>query len=123
MLCLVNYARARRGLSPVAPARPLESASALKAREIVHCHRLEHDPCGEGALQAAGYGATGENIAYVSANAASPRYVLNGWLNSKDHRESLFRPDWTEQGAALVVGATVDGHRDVNVWVSQFGYR
>lgn len=123
MLCLVNYARARRGLAPVAPTQPLAGSSAVKVREIVACRRLAHDPCGRGPRQAAGYVATGENIAYVSANAASPRYVLNGWLNSPRHRENLLRPEWTEQGAALVVGATVDGHRDVNVWVSQFGHR
>lgn len=132
MLCLVNYARARQGLAPAVPIAPLLGASALKARDIDSCGRFDHDPCGTGArrvFELVAYGAgssrfgTGENIAIVSADLASPRRVLNGWLNSDGHRENLFRSDWSEQGVALLPRATVDGHADVNVWVSQFGFR
>jgi uncharacterized protein YkwD len=132
MVCLVNYARARRGLPAVATVQALLASAALKAREIDGCERFAHDPCGTGSgrvFDLVAYGAgssgytTGENIALISANAASPRRVLNGWLNSDSHRENLFRADWTEQGVALLAHSTVGDVADVNLWVSQFGYR
>jgi uncharacterized protein YkwD len=132
MICLVNYARTRRGLPAVSTVQALLASAALKAREIDGCERFAHDPCGTGSgrvFELVAYGAgssgyaTGENIALVSANAASPRRVLNGWLNSDAHRENLFRADWTEQGVALLAHATVGDVADVNLWVSQFGYR
>lgn len=127
MLCLVNYARLRRGLSPVAAAEPLLRSAALKAHDISTCRRFDHDPCGRGAwsvLEAAGAGgyATAENIALVSAETASPRHVVHLWLTSSGHRENLFRPEWTVQGVALLSRQTVDGRPGMNVWVSHFGY-
>ena len=132
MLCLVNYARARKGLAPLATAVPLSTAAALKARQIADCGRFDHDPCGTGAnavFDVSGYKAgvtqwgTGENLAIASAAIASPRRILNGWLESEHHRENLFRTDWREQGVALLPGISLDGHPNVNVWVSDFGYR
>jgi uncharacterized protein YkwD len=132
MVCLVDFARLRRGLAPLVVSGTLLGSAALKARDIAACERFAHDPCGTGSrrvfeLVAYGTGSatwgTGENLAMVSANAATPRYVMNGWLNSQPHREDLFQPDWTEQGVALVAHARVDGHEDVNVWASHFGFR
>jgi uncharacterized protein YkwD len=132
MLCLVNYARARRGLAGMATAVPLSTAAALKARQIAECGRFDHDPCGMGAnavFDTAQYKAgairwgTGENLAMASVQIASPRRILNGWLESEDHRENLFGADWREQGVALLPGVTLEGHPDINVWVSDFGFR
>jgi uncharacterized protein YkwD len=132
MSCLVNYARTERGLAPVVPAGALRSSASEKARQIVDCGRFDHDPCHLGAdlvFQRAGYGrgfarvAYSENIALMSSDAASPRVILNAWLNSPEHRENLFRPDWSEQGVALLPDATVGGREGVTVWVSQFGRR
>lgn len=132
MLCLVNYARARKGLAPVATAVPLLTAAALKARQIADCGRFDHDPCGTGAnavFDASRYKegvarwGTGENLAIASVEIASPRRILNGWLESEHHRENLFRPDWREQGVAVLPRVTLDGHPNVNVWVSDFGFR
>jgi uncharacterized protein YkwD len=132
MLCLVNYARAQRGLQPVATAVPLSTAAALKARQIAHCDRFDHDPCGTGSgtvFDLAQYKAgasswgTGENLAMASVQIASPRHILNGWLESEGHRDTLFRPDWREQGVALLPGVTLEGHPEINIWVSDFGFR
>jgi uncharacterized protein YkwD len=131
MSCLVNYARAARGLAPVVPAGDLGSSAAQKARQIVLCG-FDHDPCHVGAdlvFRRSGYGrgfagvAYGENIALMSSASASPRVILNAWLNSPEHRENLFRADWTEEGVALLDEATVGGQEGVTVWVSHFGRR
>jgi uncharacterized protein YkwD len=132
MTCLVNYARTERGLAPVVPAEALRSSASQKARQIVDCGRFDHDPCHIGAdlaFRHSGYGrgfarvAYSENIAFMSSVAASPRVILNAWLNSPEHRENLFRPDWSEQGVALLPDATVGGREGVTIWVSQFGRR
>ena len=132
MSCLVNYARAARGLAPVVPAGELVSSAAEKARQIVVCGGFDHDPCHVGAdlvFRRSGYGrgfagvADGENIALMSSESASPRVILNAWLNSPEHRENLFRADWTEEGVALLDEATVGDQEGVTVWVSHFGRR
>lgn len=132
MVCLVDYARKQRGLAPLALSSTLLGSAALKSRDIAACERFAHDPCGTGSrrvFELVGYGAgtsswgTGENLALVSANAATPRYVMNGWLNSDPHREDLFEPNWREQGVSLLPHARVDGHEDVNIWTSHFGFR
>lgn len=132
MLCLVDYARGRRGLRALVPSSALFSSAAMKGRDIASCARFAHDPCGAGSARVfdlAGYGngaATwghGENLAMVSFESATPRFVMNGWLNSDPHREDLFDADWTDQGVALVPKARVDGYPGVNVWVSHFGFR
>ena len=132
MSCLVNYARAVRGVAPVVLVAELRSSAAEKARLIVDCGRFAHDPCGGGAdavFRRAGYGrgftraAYSENIAIMSSAGASPRVILNAWLNSPHHRENLFRPDWREQGVALLRGVSVGDEHGVTVWVSQFGAR
>jgi uncharacterized protein YkwD len=132
MSCLVNYARAERGLTPVAPAAALRYSASQKARQIVDCGRFDHDPCHVGAdlvFRRSGYGrgfasvAYSENIALMRSDGASPRVILNAWLNSPEHRENLFRPDWSEQGVALLPDATVGGRPGMTVWVSQFGRR
>jgi uncharacterized protein YkwD len=132
MTCLVNYARTERGLAPVLPVRELGASAAGKARQIVECGRFDHDPCGVGAgavFRRAGYArgfaraAYSENIAVMSAGGSSPRFILNAWLNSRDHRENLFRPDWREQGVALLRDVTVGSRQGVTVWISHFGAR
>src|SRR3954447_24548486 len=53
MLCLVNYARARQGLGPVALVTSLNAASLAKAGDIVRCGRFEHAACGKRSDQVA----------------------------------------------------------------------
>ena len=59
----------------------------------------------------------------MTAAAATPRAILNAWLNSTRHRQNLFRSDWREQGAAVLMDVDVGEASGVTVWVSQFGVR
>jgi hypothetical protein len=66
-LCLLNWARERRGLRRLRGETMLMRSSALKAADIVRCDRFAHAPCGVAAdahVRAVGFeGAFGENIA------------------------------------------------------------
>jgi uncharacterized protein YkwD len=125
-VCLVNWARGRRGLGPLADQPLLDRAAFLKAAAISRCDNFAHAPCGEDPHAVAdqvGYrGAWGENL-YAGGPGAfgSARVAVDRWLNSPGHRENIFNPDWTEQGIAALPVTAFKGQRDTVIWVSHFG--
>lgn len=125
MICLVNYARAKRGLARLWPVGLLNETSLAKATKIVRCREFEHAACGDDPaadVRAAGYiGAFGENLYIAGGRWGAPRVALDGWLNSADHRENLFRPEWRTQGIAVETIPRFGAYRDAALWVNQFG--
>ena len=65
----------------------------------------------------------GENLAWGAVQAGSPRGALLGWLDSPKHRANLFKPEWTEQGIALVYVPSFRGVANSRIWVSHFGHQ
>ena len=129
MLCLINYARAREGLGPVALVTSLNAGSLAKAGDIVRCGKFEHAACGKASDQDAtdaGYtaaGGWGENLYVGEGRRGAPRVAMDDWLNSPHHRENLFLPQWRTAGLAAVHDVTVADFRHAVVWVSEFGDR
>lgn len=127
LACLVNWARKRRGLEPLALASPLNVSSLRKAEDIARCENFDHSPCGGDwtfYVRAAGYtGAVGENLYLAEGPWRAPRVAVDGWLNSPSHRANLFDPQWRRQGLAAVAISTFQGRRGVTVWVNEFGDR
>ena len=132
MLCLLNYARNVRGLAPLATQPALMSSARIKAADIARCRDFSHTACGATVLSAferAAYVSPyrdsryGENLAWGATDAGSPRGALVGWLESQEHRENLFREEWTEQGISLVYVGDFRGIADSRIWVSHFGHR
>jgi uncharacterized protein YkwD len=129
MLCLINYARAHQGLDPVALVTSLNAASLAKADDIVRCGKFEHAACAKRSDQVAtdeGYpaaGGWGENLYIGEGRRGAPRVAMDEWLNSPEHRENLFLPQWRTAGLAAVHDVTVGDYRHADVWVSQFGDR
>jgi uncharacterized protein YkwD len=128
MVCALNYARVREGLTALPVSPLLQRSSRLKALDIIRCQQFAHEACGKdprAVADAVGYPQVswGENIYAGSGPFAPPRVAADGWLNSPHHRENLFRPEWTEQGVAVVVAKRFRGQRNVAIWVSEFGER
>jgi uncharacterized protein YkwD len=125
MACLVNYARHRRRLASVATAAFLNQSSLAKADRIARCRDFNHDACGVDAaadVRALGYrGAWGENLFIAGGPYGAPRPALDGWLNSPDHRENLFRPQWRTQGIAVEKIAKFGRDHNMTLWVNEFG--
>jgi uncharacterized protein YkwD len=124
--CLLDWARSARGLPALLINPALNHSARLKGDEILRCRDFSHTPCGtpfERTFQLAGYqgGRTGENIAWGASLARTPRVIVDGWLHSTGHRENLFRPDWREQGLAVVETETFLGHGPAAIYVHQFG--
>lgn len=130
MLCLINDARVASGLRPLGRSPLLEASAAIKAENIMRCDDFSHTACGQAfsvPFEVAGY-LTGsavefsENLAYGSGSLASPRSIMQSWLDSADHRRNLFDSRWTEQGVALRRG-TLLGGPGTGLWVAHFGTR
>jgi len=125
MICLIDWARLRHGLSPPMQTALLATTALQKAHEIVRCRNFDHAACGDHPatdVRAAGYqGAWGENLYIADGRYGAPRAALDGWLNSPDHRENLFRPEWRTQGVALVELDRFGPYHGAELWVSHFG--
>ena len=126
MRCLLDWARRERGLPALTMNETLSRSASLKGNEIVRCGDFSHTPCGtafERTFRTAGYGGrmTGENLAWGASLARTPRVLMDGWLHSTGHRENLFRPDWREQGLALVEVDTFLGSGPAAIYIHQFG--
>ena len=125
LACLVNWARKRRGLQPLARTLRLNSSSFKKAADIGRCENFDHSPCGADwatYLRAEGYsGSVGENLYLASGPWRAPRPAVDGWLNSPSHRANLFDPQWRTQGLAAAALPVFQGRRGITVWVNEFG--
>jgi uncharacterized protein YkwD len=124
MVCLVNYARQQRDLPALSVVPLLNGTSLQKADKIVHCNVFAHNACGDGPatdVRAAGYnGAWGENLYLGEGRLGAPRVALDGWLNSPEHRENLFRANWRTDGIAVMTAAHVGEYSNATIWVNQF---
>jgi uncharacterized protein YkwD len=127
MVCLVNYARRKRRLDPLAVAAVLNGSSVAKAERIVRCKEFKHAACGQDPasdIRAAGYTAAfGENLYIADGRWGAPRVALDGWLNSPGHRQNLFRPEWRTQGIAVQKLDRFGPYRNAALWVNEFGTR
>jgi uncharacterized protein YkwD len=125
MTCLVNYARAARGLRKLRLSPKLSNAARLKAQQIERCGVFDHAPCGGSPTAVAdrvGYkGSFGENLYMGQTTLGTARQALREWLASRPHRENMFDKDWRVQALSVVHVDELDGFVDANVWVLQFG--
>lgn len=130
MQCLVNWARTHRGETRLRRNAQLDRSSAMRAAEIRRCDDFSHTPCGQpflGVFRASRYlggsGSVGENIAWGQGSLATPRATMAAWLLSPGHRRNLFTAKWRDLGIARLRAASLDGHSNVTIWVTQFGRR
>ncbi|MEI7761094.1 MAG: hypothetical protein WCJ67_10050 [Thermoleophilia bacterium] len=125
IVCLLNFARRQRGLRALSVAPILNGASARKGEEIMSCGSFAHNPCGiawTDAARSVGYtGTFGENLSLSSGFYRAPRLIVDAWLNSRSHRQNLFRVEWSEQGLATIRLRKLEDHKNVTLWVSMFG--
>lgn len=126
MLCLVNHARANRGLEALAAPGSLASSAARKSADILRCDEFSHEACGREFtywIERSGYRGCreGENIAYGSGSYATPRSIFQMWMRSSGHRRNILGP-YDDIGIGLQVG-TLEGTAGAHVWTQQFGSR
>jgi uncharacterized protein YkwD len=122
MLARVNRERAAHGLAPLHRHPRLDDAAQAHAQDMFTRRYYSHDtPEGKSAMdriQAVGYRAryAGENIA---RGQYSVDEVMDGWMESKTHREHLLSPIFDDVGFGLAFGKNSGGHEIL--WVQNFG--
>lgn len=126
MRCLVNYARERRGLDPLATVASLTRAAGRKSGDILRCDEFSHEACGREFtywMERFGYDAcrAAENIAWGTGNLGTPRSIFRAWMRSSGHRHNILGP-YEDTGIGLQVGE-LEGVRGAHVWTQQFGSR
>lgn len=131
MRCLINWARRHKRLKPVSWSPLLDRTAALKVAADVRCKQFLHTPCGESFSRIflqVGFGkghtasSVGENLGYGQDEEGCPRQILDHWLNSPEHRENLFDPQWRLGGVAFLGLPSFLGHPNVELWASHFGF-
>ncbi|HYQ78953.1 MAG TPA: CAP domain-containing protein [Solirubrobacterales bacterium] len=125
MLCLVNRARADRGLDPLAAPASLARAADRKSADILRCDEFSHEACGRQFtywIDRVGYRycSAAENIAYAAGGYATPRTIFGLWVHSAGHRHNILGP-YRDIGIGLRVGAL--GATGAHVWTQEFGSR
>jgi uncharacterized protein YkwD len=126
MLCLVNRARATRGLEALGAPRSLARAAERKSGDILRCDEFSHEACGREftyRIERSGYGGCswGENIAYATGSYATPRRIFGLWMHSAGHRQNILG-QYTDIGIGLRVGE-LEGNGGAHVWTQEFGSR
>jgi uncharacterized protein YkwD len=124
MLCLVNRARANRGLALLDAPGSLAQAAARKSADILRCDEFSHEACGRDFtywIERSGYEGCrmGENIAYGSGSFATPRSIFTMWMNSSGYRRNILGP-YGDIGIGLQVGE-LEGSGVAHVWTQEFG--
>jgi uncharacterized protein YkwD len=133
MRCLLNQARAERGLPRLARHRKLDRAGGLKLRDNIRCDEFSHTACGKPFLSVfrraeyvtrstRGY-TVGENLAWGQGQLGTPRRMVLAWLRSEGHRHNLFSRAWREMGVAYRLDPEFTGHERVALWANSFGRR
>jgi uncharacterized protein YkwD len=118
----VNAARRDARLRPLTLDPRLNAAAQQHAEDMRDRHFYGHQtPEGRQPrqrVQAAGYPvqSVGENIAEGQFTVDE---VMNGWLQSPDHRKNILEPRFSHLGVGLAIGDYQDRYR--LVWVQNFG--
>lgn len=105
LLTLINQHRTTQSLGTLVSSKRLDSAAREHAHYLVEIGRLDHKgPNGEtlvGRLQRAGYDyrRAGENLASGTPIAS---VVLDLWLESDGHRETLMEPSFVDAGIGRI---------------------
>ena len=126
MLCLVNHARAARGLEPLVAVRPLVKAADHKSRDILRCDEFSHEACDrEFTFWMTRFGyrgcSAGENIAWGSGGLGTPGSIFRAWMRSPGHRENILGP-YEDTGIGLQSGK-LEGYGGAHIWTQEFGSR
>jgi uncharacterized protein YkwD len=133
IFCLMNAMRANAGLPALRQQDQLAAASVAHSQDMVDNKYFAHDSLDgrdvvarlktASYIPATGEWVIGENLAWGSGALATPKSLVNAWMNSPPHRENLLASDFREVGMGVVLGTpSKDAANGVTV-TTDFGTR
>jgi uncharacterized protein YkwD len=131
-LCLLNGERGDRGLATLRPNQRLQRAALghgsdmVEHRYFAHQGRDGSQPAerirAAGYLSAPGQWRIGENLAWGTGNLATPRAIMNAWMNSAGHRANILQPAYREIGFGVLAGNPASAANGGATFVTEFGF-
>ncbi|MBI4035911.1 CAP domain-containing protein [Candidatus Daviesbacteria bacterium] len=105
----VNIVRKNANLQPLKESSALSYAAFLRAKEILANQEFNHYASGSGdikaqkAVEVVGYrySEVGENLA---RGYDDPNLVIEGWLNSPEHKQNMLKINYKEVGVTVLEG-------------------
>jgi uncharacterized protein YkwD len=127
-LCLLNRKRRHNHLHRVSENHRLDSAAMGYARSMAAHNFFEHgDFVGRitrtNYLAGAGSWTVGENIAWGGGSYATPRSIVQMWMNSPPHRANILSRTFREIGIGIARGTPVSGGGEGATYATDFGAR
>lgn len=132
-LCLLNGVRADDGLRPLALNADLARAALAHSADMVAHSYFAHEGRNGSQVQerigATGYlpknagWTVGENLAWGTGALATPKAIVNAWMNSKGHRDNILKPSYRDIGFGTVAGNPAAADGDGATYATEFGVR
>jgi uncharacterized protein YkwD len=114
IFCLMNAMRENAGVPDLNQQGDLATASVDHSQDMVDQKYFAHDSLDGRDLVArlkqvlyipkTGNWVVGENLAWGAGALATPKSLVNAWMNSPPHRDNLLSGDFKEVGMGLVFG-------------------
>lgn len=123
LLSSTNAQREANNEKPLAANAQLSAAAQAKANDMVSKNYWSHNaPDGQTPwtfIGSAGYQyqAAGENLAYGFASASQ---VINGWMNSAEHRANILDADYQDVGFGIAESPNFQGKGPEVVIVAEY---
>jgi uncharacterized protein YkwD len=116
-LCLLNQQRAAYGLHRLRADRRLAAAALGHSTDMVAHRYFGHDSrsgapfssriAASGWTRARRHYVVGENIGWASGGLATPRAMVQGWMQSTPHRTNILEPRYRMIGIGVASGVPV----------------
>ncbi len=130
-ICLLNERRAAAGLGPLTANASLATTAERYAQYMVSDEHFAHqDESGHNVVWrvmrddpslANRWLVIGENLGWGTHAMATPRSMVEGWMESPTHRDNILYPRFDKVGIGIVDGAPVPGRSSALTYTTVFG--
>lgn len=130
-ICLLNERRAAAGLGALTASPRLATTAERYAQYMVSDEHFAHqDESGHNVVWrvmrddpslADRWLVLGENLGWGTYAMATPRSMVEGWMESPTHRDNILFPRYDEVGIGIADGAPVAGRTNALTYATVFG--
>jgi uncharacterized protein YkwD len=130
-VCLLNDQRAAAGLGSLTATGPLGTTAQHYAEYMVSdAHFAHRDESGHNVVSrvlstdptlADRWLVLGENLGWGTYGMATPRSMVQGWMNSPTHRDNILYRDFDEIGVGITPGAPLPDRENALTYATVFG--